>query len=58
MSGAYVYIYIYILWKFVKVQLLLPCLVWKANQSSVSTVEACSWIEATVEVPLHGAKEQ
>lgn len=25
--------------------------------SCVSTVEACSWIEAAVEVPPHGAKE-
>lgn len=25
--------------------------------SRVSTVEACSWIEAAVEVPPHGAKE-
>lgn len=50
------YVYMYMLWKCVKVQLLLPCLVWKANQNSVST--ARSWIEAAVEVPLHGAKEQ
>lgn len=27
------------------------------SKPCVSTVEACSWIEAAVEVPPHGAKE-